>query len=234
MKLKLLLAFGLVYAIGCSGEQQDDLIFDEVSDEDYEEDSEDEANLVDVEALMATDVGASAEAEEPAPTQMPKTPIKVTTQSKPKPVAAKGAPNAVLPAGDAKEFMWVFVDRAPVKPSPNNDKTVGYVSYGQKVPVLDKVHGWVRVGEDKFVRIDDLTDRKQYQEKKSKIKWVKTPDLNIRSEPNRFSKVVGRLTKGEQVLVEKKSRDTWVKIGEGQYVNGKYLVNSPTKVDWAH
>jgi hypothetical protein len=139
------------------------------------------------------------------------------------------------PKSNKPKFLWVYAHKAPIKPAPdNNSKTISYVGYGQKVPVVSKINGWVHVGGSQYIRIDKLTDRRRFQKKISKIKYVKAPDLNVRAAPDSESTIVDRLTKGERVIVLSNSKDSWVKIGHGRYVNSKHLIHTRKEIDWAH
>ncbi len=53
-------------------------------------------------------------------------------------------------------------------------------------------------------------------------RFVKAAELNIRAEPNRFSKIVGRLAGGDEVLVT--IEGGWAKLSEGQWIRSRWLV----------
>ncbi len=55
-------------------------------------------------------------------------------------------------------------------------------------------------------------------------RFIKATTLNIRSQPNRLSKIVGSLKGGDEVHV--KIRDGWAKLDEGQWIRSRWLVKS--------
>lgn len=55
-------------------------------------------------------------------------------------------------------------------------------------------------------------------------KFIEAATLNIRSQPNRFSKIVGSLKGGDEVHV--KIHGGWAKLDEGQWIRSRWLVKS--------
>jgi uncharacterized protein YgiM (DUF1202 family) len=55
-------------------------------------------------------------------------------------------------------------------------------------------------------------------------RFIKAATLNIRSQPNRFSKIVGSLKGGDEVHV--KIHDGWAKLEEGRWIRSRWLVKS--------
>ena len=55
-------------------------------------------------------------------------------------------------------------------------------------------------------------------------RFIKAATLNIRTQPNRFSKIVGSLKGGDEVHV--KIHDGWAKLDEGQWIRSRWLVKS--------
>lgn len=55
-------------------------------------------------------------------------------------------------------------------------------------------------------------------------RYVTAEALNVRSAPRSDAQIVGRLVRGSMVTVE--FRSNWAKVGEGQYVLGRYLGKS--------
>lgn len=47
--------------------------------------------------------------------------------------------------------------------------------------------------------------------------------INIRSKPNRFSKIVGELRKGDVIMVDIDQSIGWGKISEGRYIRARHL-----------
>ena len=56
-------------------------------------------------------------------------------------------------------------------------------------------------------------------------RFIKAATLNIRVQPNRFSKIVGTLKGGDEVHV--KIHDGWAKLEEGRWIRSRWLVKSP-------
>jgi hypothetical protein len=58
-------------------------------------------------------------------------------------------------------------------------------------------------------------------------RYIKASELNIRSQPNRFSKVVGTLVGGDEVRVT--IHGGWAKLGDGQWIRSRWLVKNYPK-----
>ena len=59
------------------------------------------------------------------------------------------------------------------------------------------------------------------------IRYIKAAELNIRQEPNRYSKIVGRLLGGAKVRV--KIQGGWARLDEDRWIRSRWLVKSPPK-----
>ena len=57
-------------------------------------------------------------------------------------------------------------------------------------------------------------------------RFVKASELNIRSQPNRFSKIVGQLVGGDEVHVT--MHGAWAKLEDGRWIRSRWLVKKPT------
>jgi hypothetical protein len=57
------------------------------------------------------------------------------------------------------------------------------------------------------------------------VRFVKAFEINIRTKPNRYSQIVGRLKGGAQVRVA--IHGGWSKLEDGQWVRTRWLVKSP-------
>lgn len=55
-------------------------------------------------------------------------------------------------------------------------------------------------------------------------RFIKAWELNIRSQPNRFSKIVGRLNGGDEVHVS--IHGGWAKLEDGRWIRSRWLVKS--------
>ena len=59
-------------------------------------------------------------------------------------------------------------------------------------------------------------------------RFIKAWELNVRSQPNRFSKIVGNLKGGDEVHVT--LRGGWAKLDDGQWIRSRWLVKTrPSK-----
>ena len=61
----------------------------------------------------------------------------------------------------------------------------------------------------------------------SQKRFIKAWERNIRSQPNRYSKIVGLLKGGDQVNVT--IRGGWAKLDDGQWIRSRWLVKSAPK-----
>ena len=57
------------------------------------------------------------------------------------------------------------------------------------------------------------------------VRYIKAFEMNIRSQPNRHSKIVGRLKGGEEVHVS--IHGGWSKLDDGRWIRTRWLVKSP-------
>lgn len=74
---------------------------------------------------------------------------------------------------------------------------------------------------------------KQQAEAKANGLFVRVPHLYVRNGPGMKYQPVGTIKFNQQVqVVESLYNGNWVKIGEGQYVGGKYLSKTPNAKAW--
>jgi hypothetical protein len=59
------------------------------------------------------------------------------------------------------------------------------------------------------------------------IRYIKAFEINIRSQPNRHSKIVGRLRGGDEVRVS--IHGGWSKLDDGRWIRSRWLVKNPPK-----
>ena len=57
------------------------------------------------------------------------------------------------------------------------------------------------------------------------VRYVKAAELNIRQEPNRYSKIVGKVLGGAKVKV--KIEGGWARLDEGRWIRSRWLVKKP-------
>ncbi len=59
------------------------------------------------------------------------------------------------------------------------------------------------------------------------VRYIKAFEINIRSQPNRHSKIVGRLRGGDEVRVS--IHGGWSKLDDGRWIRSRWLVKNPPK-----
>jgi subtilisin family serine protease len=95
---------------------------------------------------------------------------------------------------------------------------------GAVVTLLEKLPGWWRIGAGQFVNADFIqiisNTPAPVATRKGK---VNSPTLNVRSGPSTASAKVAELKLGNVVSIFQTSPDGWHRIGNNQWVLGKYL-----------
>ncbi len=69
------------------------------------------------------------------------------------------------------------------------------------------------------------TVKNKIEGKGTQVKFIKAEQINIRSKPNRYSKILGLLHFGDEVHVEEVNAD-WAKLDDGRYIRTRWLVKS--------
>ncbi|MCS6928166.1 MAG: S8 family serine peptidase [Saprospiraceae bacterium] len=99
------------------------------------------------------------------------------------------------------------------------------LSQGDVVPLLERVEGFWRIGEQEFVSADyvrvlSTIPTAPVATRKGRVNYA---FLNVRSGPSTSYSIVGRLKQDDVVEIFETSRDGWHRIGPNQWVLGSYI-----------
>ncbi len=100
-----------------------------------------------------------------------------------------------------------------------NFKKVDELVSGAVVELLEKQDSWYRIGDGRWVKGDFL----QIIAAPKTGKVVSADALNVRSGPDVTYSKVAFLKSGATVTVYETAANGWVRIGEGQWVSGKFI-----------
>lgn len=131
-------------------------------------------------------------------------------------------------AAQSGEVLFVFVDSAAVRAAPKEDASLSRkLDYGEKVHVLDRADGFIKITGSEWVLRTDLTDRRTGFAAADEIWYVKHGDIEVRAEPMGDATVVGKLTRGDRFFG--KAAKGWVEVDSGRYVQTSALSHAVPK-----
>lgn len=123
---------------------------------------------------------------------------------------------------------------ANVRLEPKADsEVVGTLPRGTQVLDYEEKDGFARIGKDKWMNLDDLSNVKPNEEQPiivEKKTGIVTANigLNVRSGPSTGYAVIRALPKGEQVEIFEE-QNGWARIGDGEWVCEDYLSITSTE-----
>lgn len=118
------------------------------------------------------------------------------------------------------EFLYVFADGTPVRTVPKGTApSARTLKYGEKLEVLDRANGYVRIGIAAWVKRTDLTDRRKLFASPEEIWFVQKGDLTVHERPDPAAPVVGKLTSGDRFEgMRSADASEWIEISDDAYV----------------
>jgi len=116
---------------------------------------------------------------------------------------------------------------APAVPQQQTAQTSGSDTPVTVDPMLQQDEQPSQATRDYSEAFDDNPDYKQAATKArgkgSTRVVIGVPRINIRSAPNRRSRIIGDLRKGDVLMVDIDESTGWAKIREGEYIRARYL-----------
>jgi uncharacterized protein YgiM (DUF1202 family) len=109
-------------------------------------------------------------------------------------------------------------------PSTANDK-VGQLNQGDVVNLLKSLPGWWQIGDGQYVSADYIQAISGDPATDAGVQTgqVISGSLNVRSAPAITADKIAELQQGAQVSIYESSPDGWYRIGDNQWVLGKFV-----------
>jgi hypothetical protein len=102
---------------------------------------------------------------------------------------------------------------------------VGQLNQGDIINLLENLPGWWRIGDNRYVCGDYVQVMTEAPSGETSLRTgqVVSATLNVRSGPSTANSIASVLQKGDTVTIYETSADGWHRIGDNQWVLGKFV-----------